>query len=115
MSTPFVLYTDGGRRPQRMATLTDLVETIAQAEGMEPATVALIARNVREAGLITTAGRGRSAAKMSSADATNLLIAVNATITAREAPQTVRICRLLETRVGQILLGKLGDALQQLI
>lgn len=98
-----------------MATLSDLVETIAKAEGLDPATVSLIARNVREAGLITTGGRGLSAAKMTSADAANLLIAVNATVAARHAPQTVRVYRSLESRVGKIFLGKLGDAIEKMI
>jgi hypothetical protein len=82
-----------------MATLSQLVETVAEVEGMEPATVNLIARNVREAGLITTGGRGLSAARMTMADAVNLLIAVNATVIVREAPQTLRTYRRLETVV----------------
>jgi hypothetical protein len=78
-----------------MATLSRLVETVAQVEGMDPATVALFARTVREAGLIRTGGRGLSAAKMSFADATNLLIAVNASLSVRESARTVRRFRSL--------------------
>jgi hypothetical protein len=102
-------------REKPMATLSELVKAIAQIEGIEPATVSLIARNVREAGLISTRGRGLSAAKMSLADAANLLIAVNATVTAREAPDTVRKYRRLELRRRETQLGKLGEALEQLI
>jgi hypothetical protein len=78
-----------------MATLTDLVEAVARVEGMDTATVALFARTVREAGLIRTAGRGLSAAHMNFVDAANLLIAVNASMSVREAPTTVRIFRAL--------------------
>jgi hypothetical protein len=53
------------------------------------------ARSVREAGLITSRGRGPSAAEMNEADAANLLIAVNAAETARAAPDTVRRFRAL--------------------
>jgi len=79
-----------------MATLSKLVETVAQVEGMDPATVALFARTVREAGLIRTGGRGLSAAKMTVADAANLLIAVNASLSVREAARTVGRYRILK-------------------
>ena len=95
-----------------MATLSELVESVAKVEGMDPTTVGLIARNVREAGLISTRGRGRSAAIMNSADAANLLIAVNVAGTVREAAQAVRNYRRLEVSK---LRARLGDALEQLI
>jgi hypothetical protein len=66
-----------------------LVKTVARLEGIDPATVALVARTVREAGLIATGGRGASAAKMDVKDATNLLIGVNASDMARDAPLLV--------------------------
>jgi hypothetical protein len=71
-----------------MATLSELVEVIAEVEGLDPATVNLIARQVREAGHIKTGGRGTSAARMDFADAAALLIAVNATTIVREAGLT---------------------------
>jgi hypothetical protein len=109
-----------------MTTLSELVNTIAKVEGIDPATVTLIARSVREAGLITTGGRGPSAARMTYRDAANLIIAVNASPTAREAPHTVQVYRALEswsrsfTYAGQKaerpkLLGQFGDALETLI
>jgi hypothetical protein len=72
-----------------MATKSELASIVAEAEGVDPPTVALIARYVREAGFIQKKGRGPSAASMVVADAANLLIAVNAstsTIGAREVP-----------------------------
>jgi hypothetical protein len=108
---------------EAMASLSELVEIIAQVEGMDPATVGLIARNVREAELISKKGRGRSAAKMTLTDAANLLIAVNATVTVRESAQTLRIYRRLETGTTGFLDNnravhervQLGRALEHLI
>ena len=76
-----------------MATLTELVETIAEAEGLDPTSVGLIARYIREAGLITTGGRGPSAARMDFSDAAHLLIGVNATKAAQDAAKIVSISR----------------------
>lgn len=60
-----------------MALLSDLVRIVAAVEGLEEVSVGIFARQAREAGLIAQGGRGRSAAKMSTVDAANLLIAVN--------------------------------------
>jgi hypothetical protein len=81
-----------------MATLSELVEAVAEVEGMDPSTVALFARTVREAGLIRTGGRGLSAAQMSCVDAANLLIAVNASLSVRDAPNTVATFRVLKAK-----------------
>jgi hypothetical protein len=106
-----------------MATLTELVETIADVEGIEPSSVNLIARYVREAGLIATGGRGPSAARMGLTDAANLLIAVNATTTATDAAKTVSAYRKFESYefLGRAdprpdkKYGTLGEAIEQLI
>ncbi|MGO9682302.1 MAG: hypothetical protein ACLPTZ_06855 [Beijerinckiaceae bacterium] len=79
-----------------MATLSELVDTVAAVEGLDSATVSLIARNVREAGLIATGGRGPSAARMGLTDAANLLIAVNATKHATEAVRGVTLYGRME-------------------
>ena len=55
-----------------MAILSELVTTVAKVSGMDQATVALIARHAREAGLIAMSGRGPSAASMGPTDAANL-------------------------------------------
>ena len=99
-----------------MATLSHLVQTIAKIEGIDPATVSQFARNVREAGLITTRGRGTSAAMMGVTNAANLLIAVNASETARDAPKAVRSYRRLELLYGRAEQRRtFGDAFEQLI
>jgi hypothetical protein len=72
------------------------VEIVARVEALDQATVSLIARAAREAGLIKTGGRGLSAAKMSFSDAANLLIAVNVSSVVREAPELVATYRDLE-------------------
>jgi hypothetical protein len=79
-----------------MATLSQLVAAIANAEGIDAERVAAIARAVREEGLIQTSGRGTSAAQMSESDAANLLIATNTADTARSAPVTIRQYRALQ-------------------
>jgi hypothetical protein len=106
-----------------MATLTELVDTIAAVEGLERSTVSLVARYVREAGLISTHGRGTSAARMNVTDAANLLIGVNATTTGKDAAKTVSAYRELESyefrekgdpRPVQKY-GTLGEAIEQLV
>jgi hypothetical protein len=72
-----------------LATLEELVVTIADVEGVGTERVRAIARSIREARLIETRGRGLSAANMSDRDAANLLIAVNVADTARTAPRIV--------------------------
>lgn len=106
-----------------MAILSDLVERIAEVEGIDPATVSLIARHIREDGLIATHGRGPSAAKMSFADAANLLIGVNATTTVANAARTVRAYRRLQAWDFRSLsdprppssLGTLSTVIEQLL
>jgi hypothetical protein len=106
-----------------MATLTQLVDTIAAVEGLERSTVNLVARYVREAGLIATHGRGTSAATMGVRDAANLLIGVNATATGKDAARTVSVYRALlsyefrakgDPRPAKKY-GTLGEAIEQLV
>ena len=80
-----------------VATLEQLVETIADREGLGLQRVRAVARVARQAGLIATLGRGMSAAKMTPRDAANLLIAVNVAGTARTAPEIVDRYRRLRT------------------
>lgn len=97
-----------------MATLERLVATIAGVECIDAERVRAIARAIREAGLIKTAGRGTSAAQMTIRDAANLLIAVNVADTAREAPEVVRRYQglLVQTEHG---VGEFGYELQYLL
>jgi hypothetical protein len=83
-------------KTRRLATLSELVEIVARVEALDQATVTLIARAAREAGLIKTGGRGLSAAKMGFSDAANLLIGVNVSSVIREAPELVATYRDLE-------------------
>lgn len=101
-----------------MATLSELVDAIAAVEGIDPATVILIGRYVREAGLISTGGRGPSAAAMGLSDAANLLIGVNATTTAAESARTVSAYREFEVfraRGDRRPARTLGEAIEQLL
>jgi hypothetical protein len=105
-----------------MATLSELVEVIAEVEGIDRATVALIGRYVREAGLIVKRGRGPSAAVMGLTDAANLLIAVNATRNAAQAADAVSSFRPLACNNNERLPYSerardftFGEAIEQLI
>jgi hypothetical protein len=72
-----------------MATLSDLVAALSAGTGLPSATVFAYGRFAREAGYISQKGHGRSAATMTAADAANLLIAVGATGTTREAGEAI--------------------------
>jgi hypothetical protein len=78
-----------------MATLSELVNTVAVVTGMDAAAVALPARHAREAGLIAMSGRGPSAASMRLSDAANLLIAINTTKHASEVARAIPLYRQL--------------------
>lgn len=73
-----------------MVTPGRLRETITEVLGVPESTVTLQDRLLAEAGLRAKGGRGRSAAKMTSADAANLLIAVAGSSVSKDAPQIVR-------------------------
>ncbi len=73
-----------------MALASELVEVIADATGMEPATMTRYARFAREGGLLSQSGRGKSAARMRPRDAVNLLTCVLVNGIAQEAPQQIR-------------------------
>lgn len=72
-----------------MAKLSDLIRTVAAATGEAESSVNVIARNLREHGLIATGGRGRQAATMSAADAASLLLGVGAPGDHTKAADTV--------------------------
>lgn len=76
-----------------MARLSDLVSVLAKTLNVDEATVALIARYLREAGLISQKGRGRGAAHMTPRDAANLLIGVMASSATKGGPESVRLVR----------------------
>src|SRR3712207_5289130 len=61
-----------------MALLSHLVQALATVEELDPVNVRFYARSLRENGLISQRGRGRGAAQMTTSDAANLIIGVNA-------------------------------------
>jgi len=73
-----------------MASSTQLSECVAKQLGLPEATVALHMRNVREAGLITQGGRGRSSARMTAADAAHLLIASVGSLNPKDSVEVVK-------------------------
>ena len=81
-----------------MALFRDLIRTVSEAEGLSEMTVTGIGQYLRDAGLISKLGRGRAAAKMTSEDAAHLLIGVNATALAKDAPEVVIAYRAITER-----------------
>lgn len=74
----------------------ELQQLVSDALGVPFATVAMCARRLREAGLITRGGRGRSAPKMGFADAARLTVAVCVSLGSMEADK--ELSRFLQTR-----------------
>ena len=74
-----------------MATIGQLVRAIANVSGLEESAVKLIARYARESGFIGQQSTGAGAAKMTSSDAANLLIALNASDLAKDVEQSTRL------------------------
>ncbi len=95
---PFACYTNG------MASPGELVAVMADSLGVPRATVAQYDRALAENGLRSSGGRGLSAAKVTAADAANLLIAImGAPISGAPIKDAARTCRLygaLRYRIG---------------
>lgn len=72
-----------------MAKLSDLIPATAKVLGIPENTVALYARHLREARLITTGGRGPGGAEMKPEDCANLLLALMLAEHAKDAPFAV--------------------------
>ena len=79
-----------------MATLSDLTRTLANATGRPEKSIVVIARSLREAGLISTGGRGRGGAQMSYVDAANFLLGVGSPGDHTKAARTVHQINILE-------------------
>ncbi|MGE0853658.1 MAG: hypothetical protein AB7O44_29260 [Hyphomicrobiaceae bacterium] len=90
-----------------MATPGQLQTALAASLGYASGSVYQSATSLREAGLLTTGGRGQAAAQMGDTDAANLLIAMLAAETARSAAAVTKLTREtpLYERVGSIEAG----------
>ena len=73
-----------------MAKLSDLIPATASVLGVPEKTVAIYARHLREARLITTGGRGPGGADMTPRDCANLLIAIMGAEYAKDAAQVIK-------------------------
>ncbi len=94
-----------------MALLSQLVGVLAQVTGDPEPGMVVLARSLREAGYITTGGRGRSAAHMTERDAAAMLLAVAAGGDNTRAADTLRQVgnlRLLEGSAGRTFSGDHG-------
>lgn len=86
-----------------MARLSDLIATIAQAGGPPVKSLNVIARALREAGLIATGGRGAAGAQMTPSDLANMLLGLPALGDHTKAAETV-------AHVGSLQLLNARDA-----
>ena len=103
-----------------MAFATDLVRVVAEVTGDSEATLTVLARSVREAGFITTRGRGMAAAQMTVSDAVSLLLGVASpcpltkVAEAVAAVQGLRLCRPPRRHADLKALGlKVGQTLRE--
>lgn len=86
-----------------MASLSQLVSTLADELGDPEAGLIVVARSLREAGFIATGGRGRSAARMNEGDLASLLLATATTGDSTKAAERLNV-------VGSMRLEPLGSA-----
>lgn len=82
--------------PAHMAKLSELIPALAQVLPMPEKTVAMYARQLREARLISTGGRGPGAAQMTATDCARILIAIMAADQVKNAASAVEIFWPLE-------------------
>ena len=89
-----------------MASSTQLSECVAKQLGLPPSTIALHMRNIREAGLITQGGRGRSSARMTAADAAYLLMASVGSLNPKDSVEVVaKYAAIIKTRRSNWAIG----------
>ena len=72
-----------------MALISEVVTELHVMSGIEERSIALIARHLREAGLLSQKGRGRGAAHATPLDAARLCIALMVNGKLKDAPQAV--------------------------
>lgn len=85
-----------------MALISDLVTELSVMSGIEKSSIAVVARHLREAGLLSQKGRGRGAAHATPLDAARLCIALMVEGKAKNAPAAVTdfgqlMCASVET------------------
>lgn len=85
-----------------MASPGELTKAVAEVFGTDPVTVANIYRGLREAGLVTKGGRGRSAAVVSSRDAAMLLLGVCASDSVKDAPASAKEYASLRAGIARV-------------
>lgn len=74
-----------------MATSGELADTLSKSLGFALGTVNFYGQHLRDAKLLSTGGRGTSAASMNAADAINWLVAMCSAETAKSAPGVVDV------------------------
>lgn len=91
-----------------MARLPQLIDALAEHDGRDRVSLDNLGRAIREAGFITTTGRGSAAAVMSISDAANLLIGAKGSDTPKNAATAVSQFRTFKHRATQARYEELG-------
>lgn len=90
-----------------MARLSDLMKCVAQACGVSEASARVMARVLRESGLVSKGGRGLNAAQMSATDVANILIGFAVPCDATKLGSAVaNVGSLVLTGQAPVLLGR---------
>lgn len=76
-----------------MAKLSELIPCVAKVTGVAESSVAVHARHLRAARLISTSGRGPGGAEMTSTDCAALLISLIGTDQAKNGPDIINIAK----------------------
>jgi hypothetical protein len=85
-----------------MASPGELTKTVAHVLGIDPTTVANIYRGLREAGLVTKGGRGRSAAVVTPRDAAMLLLGVCSSDSVKDAASAAQEYAGLRASIARV-------------
>jgi hypothetical protein len=93
-----------------MLTLNHLANLIALLLGERPETMQLIARNLREAGLVASGGRGRGGARQEPRHVANMLIGAIAADQVADVAGSVATCAGLEVTETPGRRTRLGEA-----
>lgn len=97
-----------------MARLSDLTSAVAAASGVPDTAARVIARSLREAGLVSKGGRGLSAARMGASDVANILLAFASPADVTKAGQTVKVLAELEQEGTVAIQGMDGQGVLRL-
>ena len=101
-SAALMCSTQNPARAKPLARLPALLDKYQKLDGRDYSVLQNLARTIREAGFIPTTKRGSGASLMSEREVVNLILGVNGSDTAMDAPEAVRRLRGLEPYEAEI-------------